>query len=98
MYAVAWSPDGKHLAAAGVDKSIRVWQANADGARLVHSVFAATRLLAGSTKSDMATHCIPGAQPAGEPSAEAPSERDREASEWAVPPPGTERLRATCVP
>src|SRR3954447_7998149 len=63
-----------------------------DDAELVHSIFAATRLLAGSTKSDMATHCIPGAQPAGGPSAEAPSERDREASEGAAPPLGTERL------
>src|SRR5207247_8338510 len=40
LYAVAWRPDGKHLAAAGVDKSIRVWEANAAGGKLVHSVFA----------------------------------------------------------
>jgi hypothetical protein len=40
VYAVAWSPDGRHLAAGGVDRSIRVWLANADGAKLVHSVFA----------------------------------------------------------
>ena len=31
VYAVAWSPDGKHLAAAGVDKSIRVWEVDRRG-------------------------------------------------------------------
>jgi hypothetical protein len=40
VYAVAWGPDGRHLAAAGVDKSIRVWEATAEGGKLVHSVFA----------------------------------------------------------
>jgi WD40 repeat protein len=40
VYAVAWHPDGKHLAAAGVDKSIRVWAVSAAGGRVVHSVFA----------------------------------------------------------
>src|SRR5207249_1464559 len=49
IYAVAWSPDGKHLAAAGVDKSIRVWEVSANGGKLVQSVFAhegpVTRLL-----------------------------------------------------
>src|SRR5262249_26323144 len=40
VYCVAWSPDGRHLAAAGVDRSIRIWEATADGGRLVHSVFA----------------------------------------------------------
>ena len=40
VYAVAWQPDGKHLAAAGVDKSIRVWEVDATGGKVVHSVFA----------------------------------------------------------
>src|SRR6185369_3359950 len=40
VYAVAWSPDGKHLAAAGVDRSIRVWEVNRDAGTVVHSVFA----------------------------------------------------------
>ena len=40
VYAVAWSPDGKHLAAAGVDRSIRVWEASAAGGKVVQSVFA----------------------------------------------------------
>jgi hypothetical protein len=34
------SADGKHLAAAGVDKSIRIWQTGTAKGRLVHSVFA----------------------------------------------------------
>ena len=40
VYAVAWSPDGKHLAAAGVDRSIRVWEVDRKGGKIVHSVFA----------------------------------------------------------
>ena len=40
VYAVAWHPDGKHLAAAGVDRSIRVWEASASGGKVVQSVFA----------------------------------------------------------
>ena len=40
VYAVAWSPDKKHLAAAGVDKSVRVWAADADGGKLVNTAFA----------------------------------------------------------
>src|SRR5262249_55730162 len=37
---VAWSPDGRHLAAAGVDQSIRVWEAGAAGAKLRHAIYA----------------------------------------------------------
>src|SRR5205823_1623501 len=40
LYAVAWHPDGKHLAAAGVDKSIRVWDVSKDGGKLVKAQFA----------------------------------------------------------
>src|SRR5262249_50728002 len=40
VYAVAWSPDGRSLAGAGVDRSIRVWEATLSGGRVVHSVFA----------------------------------------------------------
>src|SRR5207237_6045536 len=40
VYAVAWSPDGKHLAAAGVDKSLRVWAVGKGEPRLVQSAFA----------------------------------------------------------
>ena len=40
VYSVAWSPDGHRLAAAGVDKSIRVWEVSAQGGKLVHAVFA----------------------------------------------------------
>src|SRR5262249_61692700 len=40
VYAVAWSPDGKQLAAAGVDRSIRVWQAGRREGKVLHSVFA----------------------------------------------------------
>ena len=40
VYCVSWSPDKKHLAAGGVDKSVRVWAADKDGGKLVHSVFA----------------------------------------------------------
>jgi hypothetical protein len=39
VYTVAWHPDSKRLAAAGVDKSIRVWNTSEDG-RLIRSVFA----------------------------------------------------------
>ena len=38
--ASAGVPDKKHLAAGGVDKSIRVWAADKEGGKLVHSVFA----------------------------------------------------------
>jgi hypothetical protein len=40
LYAVAWHPDGRRVAAGGVDRSIRVWEALPQGGRLVHSVFA----------------------------------------------------------
>ena len=40
VYCVSWSPDKKHLAAAGVDKSVRVWVADKEGGKLVHAVFA----------------------------------------------------------
>src|SRR5262249_14962652 len=40
LYTVAWSGDGKWLAAGGVDKSIRVYEPGPASARLVHSVFA----------------------------------------------------------
>jgi hypothetical protein len=40
VYAVAWNPDGKRLAAAGVDKSIRVWNVTARRGKLAQSVFA----------------------------------------------------------
>src|SRR5207248_307069 len=49
LYAVAWSPDGRHLAAGGVDKSIRIWEVSASGGKIVQSVFvheaAVTRLI-----------------------------------------------------
>ena len=40
VYAVQWSPDKAHLAASGVDKSLRVWAADADGGKLVGTAFA----------------------------------------------------------
>jgi hypothetical protein len=43
VYALAWHPDGKHVAAAGVDKSIRVWEVNAEAGKLVQSVFGHTQ-------------------------------------------------------
>jgi WD40 repeat protein len=46
---VQWSPDGKTLAAGGVDKSIRTWKADAEGGTLTRAAFAhqaaVTRLL-----------------------------------------------------
>jgi hypothetical protein len=40
VYTLAWSPDGKRLAAAGVDKSLRIWNVTPSEARLVQSAFA----------------------------------------------------------
>ena len=37
---MAWSPDKKHLIAGGVDKSVRMWAADRNGGKLVHSVYA----------------------------------------------------------
>src|SRR5262249_45040758 len=51
LYTVAWSREHNLLAAAGVDRSIRVWQVTATGGKLLHSVFAhegpVTRLVYG---------------------------------------------------
>src|SRR5207249_2164418 len=39
-YTLAFAPDGRRLAAAGVDKSIRIWAVEKGEPRLVQSVFA----------------------------------------------------------
>jgi hypothetical protein len=40
LYAVAWHPDGRRLAAAGVDRNIRIWEVSPTEARLVRTAFA----------------------------------------------------------
>ena len=59
VYAVSWHPDGKQLAAAGIDKSIRVWDASATGGKLVHWVFATRNPSLASRIPPMGRCCFP---------------------------------------